>query len=104
MLYTRYFYDQTEGLTQASSVWKPIDHTVYDCPLAVCDGSTVQSKDLVLCDNITKAKAGELVLPLYNSDSKWYYLRHQTPEEVTIMKIIDSESNVRATCVLNYPC
>lgn len=85
-------------LTLGCSIWKPIQHPVYDCPLAVCDGSTVRQQDLVVCDNVTKAKVGELILPLYNKDAKWYYLRHQTPEEMTIMKIVDSDFNVKAPC------
>lgn len=80
------------------SVWKPLNNPVYDCPLAVCDGSTIQNSDLIVCDNVTKAKVGELILPLYNPDASWHYLSEQTPNEVTIMKIVDSKGDVAAPC------
>jgi hypothetical protein len=80
------------------SVWKPLNHPVYDCPLAVCDGSTIRNSDLILCDNVTKAKIAELMLPLYNPDASWHYLSEQKPNEVTIMKIVDSATDVVAPC------
>jgi hypothetical protein len=66
--------------------------------LALCDGSTVNKSDMIVCDNVTKAKVGELILPLYNPAAKWHYLSQQTPNEITIMKIVDSDQNVQAAC------
>lgn len=84
------------------SVWKPYSvPAVLDCPLAICNGSTVHQEDLIVCDNITKARIGEVVLPLYNAEAEWHYLSEQTPGEVTIIKIVDSDSTVKAPCELH---
>jgi hypothetical protein len=79
-------------------MWKPYGHAVQDCPLALCDGSTVRDEDLIVCDNITKSRIGELVMPIYNPDAKWYYLDRQRPDELTIMKIVDSDQTAKAKC------
>lgn len=35
---------------------------------------------------------------LYSPDHKWYYLHHQTPEEILLFKIFDSDLDVPAKC------
>lgn len=70
-----------------------------DCPLALCDGSTIRCSDLVICDNIQKTRLGETLLPLYNPDAKWYYLNSQHNDEVTVIKIFDSDADVAASCL-----
>ncbi|KAJ9604891.1 hypothetical protein H2200_010280 [Cladophialophora chaetospira] len=91
-----------QGRLRIFNVWKPLDNPVYDCPLAVCDGSSInRASDLIVCDNVTKARVGELILPLYNPRAEWWYLSEQTPNEVVIMKIVDSaqdEDEIRASC------
>ena len=85
-------------LRPSYSIWRPYTHPVEDCPLALCDGSTIRSSDLVVCDNIQKTRLGETLLPLYNPDAKWYYLGRQCSDEVTIIKIFDSDTDVAAPC------
>ena len=84
------------------SIWRPYAHSVGDCPLALCDGSTIRRSDLIVCDNIQKTRLGETLLPLYNPDAKWYYLNGQGSDEVTVIKIFDSDTDVAATCLLPY--
>ena len=72
---------------------------VEDCPLALCDGSTIQKDDLIICDNIQKTRLGETLLPLYNPNAKWYYLNRHRSDELTIIKIFDSDSNINASCL-----
>lgn len=38
------------------------------------------------------------MLPLYNANAEWHYLSKQTPDEVTIIKIVDSDDTVKAPC------
>jgi hypothetical protein len=75
---------------------------VEDCPLALCDGSTIRRSDLVICDNIQKTRLGETLLPLYNPDAKWYYLNGQHSDEVTVIKIFDSDDDVAASCLSTF--
>ncbi|KAL2036840.1 hypothetical protein N7G274_010383 [Stereocaulon virgatum] len=87
-----------QGRVRIFNIWRPYAHHVEDCPLALCDGSTIRGSDLVICDNIQKTRLGETLLPLYNPDTKWYYLNGQHNDEVTVIKIFDSDADVAASC------
>ena len=87
-------------LTILNNIWRPYAHSVRDCPLALCDGSTIRESDLIVCDNIQKTRLGETLLPLYNPDAKWYYLNGQDSDEVIVIKIFDSAADVAACCML----
>jgi len=81
---------------EATSIWRPYKSPVYDCPMALCDGSTVTKEDLLLCDNIQKSRLGETMIPIYSPSARWYYLNQQRPDEVLIIKIFDSKQDVKA--------
>lgn len=81
-----------------SIVWRPMHHRVEDRPLAVCDAQTVEEDDLVETDLITVGHQGKSMYGMYKARHKWHYLKHQTPEEVTLIKIFDSDPDVRAQC------
>lgn len=80
------------------SIWVPYGHDIEDCPLAMCDASTVRQENLLIADHITRTYIGETVYPLYDPNAKWYYLSNQSPDEVLILKIFDSDENVPARC------
>ncbi|KAF2175361.1 putative 7 alpha-cephem-methoxylase [Zopfia rhizophila CBS 207.26] len=80
------------------SIWRPFGNTVENFPLAMCDGSTVGPRDLVLADHVRKTYIGETVYPLYQDNYKWYYLNRQTRDEVLILKMFDSEPTAKAKC------
>ncbi len=87
----------SETLTKRlSSTWRPYGHTVEDCPLALCDGSTFRQSDLVICSNVQKTRLGETLLPLYSPDANLCYLNRRGRDDVTIIKIFDS---VVASCM-----
>lgn len=75
------------------SIWRPL-RRVQDWPLAVCDGQTVKSDDLVASDNIRTKYIGENLFAKYSPDYRWYYLSEQEPDEVLLLKIYDSDSKV----------
>jgi hypothetical protein len=65
-------------------------------PLALCDGSTVPEDSLIECTHINQS--GEEAYNqyiTYSSKLRWYYLSHQTMDEVLLFKHYDS-ANVEA--------
>ena len=72
-------------------MWKPIKHTVQDCPLAVGDGRFVETNDLLAMDHITRDYVGEAyVLMERHGKYKWYYLDGQSVDEMLVFKTYDS--------------
>ena len=65
--------------------------------MAVCDGSTVDQADLVRTDYVRRDDVQETMYLLHNDRQKWYYLSHQTPDDVLLIKIYDSSQDVKAT-------
>ncbi|CAG8069228.1 unnamed protein product [Penicillium salamii] len=80
------------------SVWRPYDHIVEDFPLAVCDPASMNENEFVRCDQIMRTYIGETIFPLYNSTDKWYFLSNHSPDELLLLKIYDSASDVKANC------
>lgn len=67
-----------------------------DWPLAVMDYRTLGNADVyptVLLRERFELR-GETVSICYNESQKWYYLSHQTTDEVTLIKIWDSDGLV----------
>lgn len=88
---------ERSGLTHSHcSLWFPYDYPITDCPLAVCDGSTIRAEDMLAADHVTRTYIGETVFPLYNKDAKWFYLSNQKPDEVLVFKVFDSDDKVKA--------
>ena len=71
---------------------------MIDSPLAVCDGSTVASKDCIVGDVVRRDFIGNLLWVLPNAFHKWYYLGKQRPDEVLLMKMFDSALETNAKC------
>jgi len=84
------------GRVRIINLWFPYDYPIKDCPLAVCDGSTIRAEDMLVADHVTRTYIGETVFPLYNKDAKWFYLSGQKPDEVLVFKIFDSDNKVKA--------
>ncbi|KAK7402579.1 hypothetical protein QQX98_011684 [Neonectria punicea] len=78
------------------NIWKPINHTVQDCPLAVCDGTTAAEADLLATDHVTRDHVGEMYSLLSNPEHKWYYMSQQSVEDVLLFKTYDSDPGTGA--------
>ena len=74
-------------------------------PLAVCDGSTVKKEDCVSVDLVKtgdlSSYTGDTILLLPSKAYRWYFLSEQQPDEVTLMKIFDSDNRCAAKCGFN---
>jgi hypothetical protein len=85
------------------SVWKPLA-TVTSWPLAVCDSTTVREEDFVTTDLVRRKYFGETFYARFNPNHKWYYVSNQQPDEVTLLKIFDSdETRARRSDVGTIP-
>jgi len=59
-------------------------------------------QDLVECDHVRKRFKGTAYYSYYNPDHKWYYLGEQKPDEVTFLKIFDSDSKGGAKSIFSH--
>jgi hypothetical protein len=75
-----------EGRFQIINLWRPIQNPAYDWPLALCDYSTVDQKDLVPSRLIYQDREGETFNVRHNPSHQWYYVRGMRPEEYVLIK------------------
>ncbi|KAF2234642.1 hypothetical protein EV356DRAFT_148820 [Viridothelium virens] len=80
------------------NVWRPIENTVEDWPLAICDGSTIDPSALVETDQVRNTDVGSNYFAMHRSCNEWYYLHHQREDEVFLFKQFDSDPHVAAKC------
>nr|VWO99179.1 N/A [Ganoderma boninense] len=75
------------------NVWRPIHHPVAHKPLAVSDWRHLDEKDLVSVHFIYPHRTGSTYSVRYNPAHRWWHLAGQTPDEVTLIKCYDSETD-----------
>lgn len=85
------------GRVRVVNVWRPIENTVEDYPLAFCDPRSVRDGDLVECDHIRRQYKGANMYMHHSPGQQWYYLGRQKPEETLLLKMFDSDPTVPAT-------
>ena len=85
--------------TKYGSVWRPLIESVDDWPLALCDGSTVDDRDLVETDHVRRHYTGSTMYLMHNPGQRFYYLSNQGRNDVLLFKNFDSERGVKARCV-----
>lgn len=97
----RHTGDRAEALLkkryQLINFWRPIQHAAEDTPLALASYKTiVPERDLVATKLLYPAPTpdGETYNVLHHPDQEFYYVKAQTPEEVTLIKCFDSDQTV----------
>jgi len=73
--------------------WRPIGATVRRTPLAMCDARSIAASDLIASDLVYPDWTGETYSFAYNPDHRWYYVPQQRTDEVTLLKIYDSQTD-----------
>ena len=72
---------------QIINLWRPIDHTAWDWPLAFCDFRSIDMKDdLVSTDLVYPDRKGETLSVKYNPNHRWKYLKGMEPDEFALIK------------------
>ncbi|CAK7234330.1 hypothetical protein SCUCBS95973_008899 [Sporothrix curviconia] len=85
------------------NAWRPLKRAVEDCPIAICDPSSIDRHDLLATDRVTPDFAVEMYHLIYNPAQKWYWLPHQTPDELLLFVNYDSHSEINGTQWLACP-
>jgi hypothetical protein len=80
----------------AINVWRPIAGPLRDCPLAICDASSVEEWDLLATDLLYPDRTGQIYYVAFNPAHRWYYASDMQTDEVWIFKNYDSAMDVRA--------
>ena len=92
------------------NVWRPLKPVRRD-PLAVCDGASVQSNDLIeiLADFSTNPRAKkdtllmtvawEISVAKYHPHQRWHYMSNMTPDDVVLFKNFDTRTRKSKTAL-----
>lgn len=75
------------------NLWRPIGSAVESWPLAMLDGRTLDTEDLVASDLIYRDKIGETYAVIHRDRHRWFYFPRLQPDEVVLLKIYDSQAD-----------
>jgi len=84
------YLDPTRYRIRIMTVWRPIGYPVEDSPLTFCDYRTVKPTDLVASDRVSEQYVGEINFVTQNEDQRWFWIEHQTPDEVSVFTSYDT--------------
>jgi len=85
--------ERLRGRFAIINLWRPIGNTVECWPLAVIDGRTLDTEDLVPTDLIYRDKVGETYAVVYRTHHRWFYFPRLRPDELVLLKIYDSKAD-----------
>ena len=80
----------------AINVWRPIAEPLRDCPLAICDASSVDERDLLAADLLYPDRTGQIYYVTYNPAHRWYFASDMRTDEAWIFKNYDSATDGKA--------
>ncbi|KAI1146499.1 hypothetical protein F4825DRAFT_193965 [Nemania diffusa] len=78
------------------NTWRLINPIGSDQPLALCDCSTVEQDDLVLCDRIVVDHLSEMYMLKHNPGHVWYWTDRLTSDELSAFVTWDSKEGDHA--------
>lgn len=77
------------------NVWRSAAGPVYRSPVALCDGSTVAEKDVIVVERRGVDRVGEICRIAFSESHRWFYYPRLDPGEVLLIKTHDSGANGR---------
>lgn len=92
------------GRCRIINLWRPIKHPVYDCGLAIADGSKLRPGDIRECDRYrqdTKQYWDTMGVIQYRPGFEWYYMSEHHQDDVILFKNYDSDTSVPAPICLH---
>ena len=81
------------------NVWKPINHAVEECPLAMCDVASASEEDYFKLILRYRNRTGENYVMQYAPEHKWWYFPNMSPEHAILLKTYDSATDGTARFV-----
>ena len=84
-----------QGRVRLGNVWRPIAHAVHHRPLALADWRTLapDGAELVPVKYVYPDREGATFSVRFRAAHAWWYLSEQRPDEVTLIKCYDSETD-----------
>lgn len=87
------------GRVRMINIWRPINHPVFDCGLAIANGGNLKQGDVIECDRV-RADSGKywdtMGVVKHQPHFEWYYMHQQDEADVLIFKNWDSATDVPA--------
>jgi hypothetical protein len=80
----------------AINVWRPLAEPLRDCPLALCDASSVEARDLRETDLLYPDRTGQIYYVTFSAAHRWYYASDMRTDEAWMFKNYDSAIDGRA--------
>lgn len=77
-------------------VWRPINKPVQREPLAIADGRTIGTNELVPSARVYPDRVGEVYHITHSSEHRWYYFPYMQRNEAIVFKCYDSAADGRA--------
>lgn len=78
------------------NTWQPFDHPVQQNPLAILDASTIHDGDIVDYVYGGRGKSIKSSMPLRREEHQFYYYKDMMPNEVLLIKQLDTRSGFAA--------
>jgi hypothetical protein len=78
------------------NVWRSINGTVTDTPLAFADARTVDDADWLATDLKYPDRTGEVYRVAFNPEHRWFYVPNLQEDEILLLKTFDSAKDGRA--------
>ena len=92
--------DEAEALLKRRfavvQVWRPINTTVRQLPLAICNAQSIAMDDLIASDLKYRDRIGEIFQLAHNPDHRWYYYPNMERNEALVFKCYDSLKDGRS--------
>ncbi len=92
--------DEAEALLKRRfavvQVWRPINTTVRQLPLAICNAQSIAMDDLIASDLKYRDRTGEIFQLAHNPDHRWYYYPNMERNEALVFKCYDSLKDGRS--------
>tara|TARA_B100000519_G_scaffold151413_1_gene132348 strand:+ start:385 stop:1176 length:792 start_codon:yes stop_codon:yes gene_type:complete len=80
------------------NTWQPIERRVYQNPLAVIDATSLESDDIVDYYYTGYGKKTLTSMPVENPAHRFYYFSQMRPNEVLIIKQLDTRAEMASCC------
>lgn len=78
------------------NVWRPVDYTVEEMPLGICDARSISPEDFLPTALVYRDRVGEVYSVRYSPRHDWLYFPRMTPDEAMLLKCFDSAGDGRA--------
>ncbi|KAF2420336.1 hypothetical protein EJ08DRAFT_27207 [Tothia fuscella] len=83
-----------QGRYRIINIWRPLNGTVLQNPLAVADSATVRDEDLIGVEHRYPDRTGETAAVKFNEGQKWCYWSGMGNEDRLFLKCFDSDATV----------